>query len=164
MRYYASLLLLLTIVISCSKKNTGRTNFAELTLGGEKFVFDSLEAIFDTSAQATTCNFRVYKRASNSYMMWETLSGSKWINGIYKYPGEPVPGRSVVYLHVQTYVDRVPGSYSLENNPLTLTIDQSENGRIHGTFSGKITCYTCTPYGDEKSITNGEFEMPYSYR
>lgn len=164
MRYCASLLVLLMIIISCSKKKTERTNFVELTVGGEKFVFDSLEAVFDTSTQGITCNFRVYNRASNSNMIWETLSGSKWINGIYEYPGEQFPGRSVVYLHLQTYINRVPGTYTLQNNPLTLTIDQSENGRMHGTFSGKITCYTCTPYGAVVRITNGEFEMPYSYR
>jgi DUF1680 family protein len=44
-----------------------------------------------------------------------------------------------------------------------VTIDQSENGRMHGTFSGKITCITCTPYAEVK-ITKGEFEMPYSNR
>lgn len=164
MRCCASLLLLLTIFISCSKKNTERINFAELTLGDEKFVFDSLEAIFDTTTQSISCNLRVYDRATNSNMIWETLSGSKWINGIYEYPGEPIPGRSVVYLHLQTYIDRVPGIYTLLDDSFNLTIDKSENGRVHGTFSGKITCYTCTPYGADVSITNGEFEMPYSYR
>lgn len=163
MRYCVSFLLSLTMIIGCSKQNTGKTNFAGLTLGDEKFVFDSLEAIIDTSAQAFTCNFRVYDRASNSNMDWEILSGSKWINGIYEYPGELFPGRSLVHLHVQTYIKRVPGTYTLLNNSLTMTIDQSESGRIHGTFSGKITCYTCTPYGAEVRITNGEFEMPYSY-
>ena len=164
MRCCASLLLLLTSIFSCSKKNTERINFAELTLGGEKFVFDSLEAFLDTSTQGITCNFRVYDRASNSNMMWETLSGSKWINGTFEHPGELFPGRSVVYLHLQTYINRVPGTYTLQDNSLTLTIDHSENGRMHGTLSGKITCYTCTPYGTEVNITNGEFEMPYSYR
>ena len=163
MRCYGSLLLLLTITIGCSKKHTERTNFAELTLGSKKFVFDSVEAVFDTSTQGITCNFLLYDRVSHSNMMWETLSGSKWINGTYKYPGDQFPGRSVVYLYLQTYINRVPGTYSLQNS-LTLTIDQSENRRIHGTFSGKLICYTCTPYGDEVSITNGEFEMPYSYR
>lgn len=165
MRYCASLLLLLTIFISCSKNNTKRTHFAELTVGGEKFIFDSLESVFDTSAQGTSCNFRVYNRESNSSMIWEISSGSKWINGTYEYPGELFPGRSVVYLDLQTYLNRLPGTYTLQkDNSLTLTIDQSENGRMHGTLSGKITCYTCSPYGAEVSITNGEFEMPYSYR
>ena len=116
MRCCASLLLLLTIILSCSKKHTERTNFAELTIGGEKLVFDSLAAVFDTSTQGITCYFQVYNRASNSNMIWETLSGSKWINGIYKYPGELFPGRSVVYLHLQTYIDRVPGTYTLLQN------------------------------------------------
>ncbi|MEO5594651.1 MAG: hypothetical protein ABIR15_06660 [Chitinophagaceae bacterium] len=152
------------MIVSCSKQPAERTNFAELTLGGEKFVFDSLEAIFDTSTQGITCNVRVYDRASHSNMMWETMSGSKWINGVYEYPGDLLPGRSVVFLHVQTYKNRIPGTYTLQNNSLTLTIDQSENRRLHGRFSGKITCYTCTPHSAEVSITNGELEMLYSYR
>jgi hypothetical protein len=164
MRNCASLLLLLTIIISCSKKNTVRTHFAELTLGGDKFVFDSLGAVFDTSTQEINCNFLVFDRASNSSMIWETSSGSKWINGTYEYPGEPFPARSVVYLHLQTYIDQVPGTYTLAGNSLILTIDQSENGRMHGTFSGKVICYTCTPYGTVVNISKGEFEMPYSYR
>lgn len=163
MRCCAFLLLLLTFIVSCSKKNTVRTNFAEITLGDQKFVFDSLEAVFDTSTQGITCNVRVYDRATRSNMAWETLSDSKWINGVYEYPGPSFPGRSVLFLHIQTYIDRIPNTYTLLNNSLTLTIDQSENRRIHGTISGKITCYTCTP-NVEVRITNGEFEMPYSYR
>jgi hypothetical protein len=160
----AFLLLLSTIVISCSKKDTGRTHFAELTLGDKRFVFDSLEAVFDTSTQYVTCQFQLYDRASHSYMEWHTLSGlKKWINGTYEFPGEQFPGRSVTYLHLQTYIDRVPGTYVQKNNSFKLTIDQSENRRMHGKFSGVLICYTCTPYGDEVSIT-GEFEMPYSYR
>jgi hypothetical protein len=153
------------MIISCSKKNTVRTHFAELTLGSDTFVFDSLGAVVDTSAQEFSCTFLIFDRASNSYMNWEIVSGSKWINGVYEYPGEPIPARSVVYLHVQTYIDRVPGTYTLlDGNSLSMTIDQSENGRMHGTFSGKITCYTCTPYGKVVNISKGEFEMPYSYR
>ena len=163
MRCCVFLLIVLTIVASCSKKNTVRTNFAELTLGGQKFVFDSLEAVFDTSTQGITCNVRVYDRVSHSNMAWETLSGSRWINGIYGYPGASFPGRSMLFLHIQTYINFFPNTYTLLNNSLTLTIDQSENRRIHGTISGKITCYTCNPTV-EVSITNGEFEMPYSYR
>jgi hypothetical protein len=164
MRYCASLLLLLAIIIGCSKDKKERTNFAELTVRGDKFVFDSLEAIFDTSYQDVfSCNFVLADRASNSYMMWKTMSGTKWINGIYEYPGEYLPGKSIVLLHLQTYIDRVPGTYVLQNNAFTLTIDQSDNGRMHGTFSGKMICYTCTPYGTEEKV-NGEFEMPYSYR
>ncbi|MDP4216191.1 MAG: hypothetical protein Q8927_08315 [Bacteroidota bacterium] len=155
---------MLTIIIGCSKKNAARTNFAELTVDGKKVVFDSLEAVFDTSAQAIDCNFQVYKRGTGTHMEWETESGSRWINGIYNYPGESLPGRSIVYLHIQNYINNVPGSYTLVNNSLTMTIDQSTNGRLHGTFSGKITCYTCNPYGAEVDISNGEFEMPYSYR
>lgn len=166
MRCFASLLLLFTIIIGCSKQKSQRINFVELTVGNDKFVFDSLEAVFDTSTEGITRNFRVYDRASNSSMLWETLSHSKWVNGIYEYPGELFPGRSVVFLHLQGYINRIPALYSLQgnSNSLTLTIDQSENGRIHGTMTGKITCYNCTPYGAVVNLTNGEFEMPYSYR
>lgn len=164
MRYCASLLLLFTMIVSCSKKNNERINFAEIAVDGKTFAFDSLKAVVDTSSQANQANFTVYDRATNSYLTWETLSGAtKWINGIYEFPGQLYPGRSVVFMHLQTYVNRVPGSYSVQNNGLTMTIDQSENGRIHGTFSGKMKCFTCTPYGIEVSI-NGEFEMPYTFR
>ena len=167
MRCCVFLLLLLTIIAGCSKKNTPRTNFAELTIGGDKFVFDSLEAVFDTSAYGFTCNFRIYNRTSHSYMDWEIQSGSKWINGIYECPGQYYPGRSVVFLNLQTYINWIPGTYYLQAQPnttFTLTIDQSENGRMHGTFSGKLVCYTCNPYGAEVRLSNGEFEMPYTYR
>jgi hypothetical protein len=163
MRCIASFLLLLTIVASCSKKDPPRTNFSEVTVNGQKFSFDSREAVFDTSTQGITCEFRFDERASNSNMIWETLTASKWIVGTYEYPGELFPGRSLVYFHLHTYVNRVPGTYVPKNNALALIIDQSENGRMHGTLSGKMICYTCTPYGIEVPI-NGEFEMPYSYR
>lgn len=167
MRGCVFLLLLLTVIIGCSKKNTVRTNFAELTIGGDKFVFDSLEAIFDTSVYGVRCNFAIYNRATHSSMTWETSSGSEWINGIYEYPGQYYPGRSVVFLDLRTYINWVPATYSLQvlqNTSFTLTIDQSENGRMHGTFSGYLICHSCTPYGAEVRLSSGEFEMPYSYR
>ena len=163
MRCCSFLLLLLTMIISCSKKNTARTNFAEITIAGNKFTFDSREAIFDTSRQEIACTIRLDDRASNSYMMWKTSSGSKWINGVYEYPGEYFPGRSVVFMHLHTYINRIPSTYAMQNNSFTLTIDQSKNGRMHGTISGKLFCLTCNPYGTEESII-GEFEMPYSYQ
>ena len=163
MRYYISLVLMLTVIVCCSKKNTERTNFAEITVADEKFVFDSLKVVFDTSFQPVSCEFRFSDPASNSYVMWKTLSYSKWINGVYKYPGDRYTGRSVSYLYLQTYVNRIPNTYTLQNNSLTLTIDKSENGRMHGTFSGKVFCYTSNPYGAIVNIT-GEFELPYTYR
>jgi hypothetical protein len=165
MRCCASFLLLLTIITSCSKR-TGkeRTNFAEVTIGSQKFVFDSLEAVFDTSFQGSiSCEFRLDDRTSNSNMIWKTLSGSKRINGMYKYPGELFPGASLVYLHTQTYVNRVPGTYQPKNDSLALTILRSEKGRMSGTLSGTMFCLTCNPYGLEVPI-NGEFEMPYRYQ
>ena len=164
MRCYACLLLLLTMIISCSKKDTERTNFAEITVGGQKFVFDSQEAVFDTSFPGSiSCEFRFEDRASNSNMVWKTLSGSRRINGAYNYPGELFPGRSLVYLHLQTYSNRVPGTYEPKNDSLTLTILQSENGRMYGTLSGKMICLTCNPYGLEVPMT-AEFEIPHKYR
>jgi hypothetical protein len=164
MRYCLYILLLLTVIISCSKTNNARTNFAELTVGTDKFVFDSLVAVFDTTTQEINCNLLIFDRATNSNMVLETSSGSRWINGAYTYPAVQFPGRSIVFMHLQTYIDRVPGTYNLQDNDFTLTIDQSENGRMHGTFSGKVICYTCTPYGKTVDITKGEFEMAYSYR
>ena len=164
MRCAASLILLLTIIIGCSKEKPPRTNFAELTIDGKKFVFDQLDAYCDTSADGITCNFQVTDQASNSTVTWEITSGERRINASYKYPGELFPGRSLVFLHLQTYIDRVPGTYNLQNNSFKVLIDESENGRMHGTFSGTLICYTCIPYGTEVRITNGEFEMPYSYR
>ncbi len=164
MRCFTSLLLLITIISGCSKPKTEKTNFAEITVDGKKFVFNKLEAIFDTSSQYIACNFQFDDTASNSNMIWEILTGTKRIIGTYIYPGELFPGRSVVLLHLQTYINRIPGTYSPKNNSFTVIIDRSENGRIHGTLSGTMICYTCIPYGAEVPITNGEFEMPYGYR
>ena len=163
MRFCASFILLLTIIFSCSKKHPPRINFGEVTVNGQKFVFDKLEAVFDTSTQGRTCEFRFDDRASNSYMAWETVTASKWIVGTYEYPGELFPGRSLAYMHLGTYVNGVPGSYEPKVNAVALVIDQAENGRMHGTLSGKMICRTCNPYGIEVPI-KAEFEMPYSYR
>ncbi|MES2647637.1 MAG: hypothetical protein V4717_12220 [Bacteroidota bacterium] len=164
MRCCVFLLILLSFFTACSKNKPIRTNFAELTVNGQKFTFDNLEAVFDTSTEQITCNFRFFDNVSNSNMIWETITFSKWINGIYEYPGEQFPGRSIVFLHLQTYLNRFPGSYSLQNTSFKLIIDQSENGRMHGKFSGKLVCYTCNTYGDIVPVTDGEFELPYSYR
>jgi hypothetical protein len=172
MRCFAYLILLVTIFLSCSKKKEPpRTNFAELTLDGRKFSFNVLEAIYDTSSQGSDQgvygNYRFYSSTSSttgSSLDFEIASTSKWLNATYEFPGELFPGKSIVFLHLQTYIDRVPGTYSLQNNTFTITIDSFENGRIHGTFSGKLFCYTSIPYGLIAKVTNGEFELPYSYR
>lgn len=58
MRCCAFFFLLLSIIAGCSKKDVQCTDFAEVTVGGQKFVFDSREAVFDTSTQGNTCEFR----------------------------------------------------------------------------------------------------------
>src|SRR5690242_1581500 len=155
MRCYAFMLLLLTILVSCSKKDKPeRTNFAELTIDNHKIVFDSLEAVFDTSTERITCNFIFFDRLSNSNMDLETISGSKLINGTYEYPGEQFPGQSIVYLGLHTYVNQLPGTYDVEHNNLfSLNIYQSGNGRMRGRFSGKLNCYSCMTSGTDVSVT-----------
>lgn len=165
MRRYVSHVLLLTLIISCSKKNdVERTNFAELTIDGRKFTFDKLEAIIDTSTPGIRCYIRFEDGASNSSLLFKTITGLGRIVDSYQLPGELFPGPSLEYLHLQTYVNRVPGTYLVLNNSLTVIIDKAVNGRMHGSLSGKASCLTCTPYGAEVSITNGEFEVPYSYQ
>ena len=166
MRCCLFFLLLLTIsfTVSCSKKDKERTDFAELTVGGQKFVFDSSEVVIDTSFQGRiSCEFRFDDRASNSNMMWKALTGSKRIIGTYGYPGALFPGPSLEYLYLQTYVNRVPGTYTPKDNAVSLVIYQLANGRMRGTLSGTMTCQTCNPYGLEVPI-NAEFEVPYRYQ
>ena len=164
MRFWTPLLAGLIFFPGCSEDKIPRTNFAELTVKGHKFVFDSMAAVYDSSYQQFAGEFILYNRSSNSEMNLETVSYTKWINGIYEYPGQSYPGKSVNYFALRTYINWVPGQYSLVNNTFKLKIDQSDNGRLHGTFSGKLFCYTCVPYGDTVDLENGEFEMPYSYR
>ena len=163
MRYSILFLSVFGVLLSCSPDKPARTNFAEITVNGQRFVFDSLEALYDSSYQQFTGKFRLNERSSNSEMKLETWSFTKWINGVYEYPGRQYLAKEVTYFSLQTYLNRVPGSYSLIENTFKLTIDQSENGRLHGTFSGKLICYTCVPYGDTVELENGEFEMPYRY-
>ncbi len=167
MRYCASLFVLIAIVFSCSKDKNGteRTNFAELTVNDYKFVFTKLEAILDTGFGYIVCNFRFEDTASNSQMLWEVYTGGEnRIKGTYKFPGELFPGRSIPFLHLGTYIGRVPYSYQPKENSVTATIDYAENGRIHGIFSGRMFCLSCDPYYLEVDLADGEFEMPYSYR
>jgi hypothetical protein len=169
MRYFLSLLLLITIITGCSKKSTTeRTNFLELTVGGKKLSFNIKDtAVLDTVYPNSFWHFTVNDNGSPySTLEWVLLSGSKWVNGNYEFPGEYFPGRSISYMYVTTYVNGPREGYSLPNlnlNPFNITIDWSDNGRIHGTFSGTVTCYTCATPGTLVKITNGEFEMPYSF-
>lgn len=166
MRSCIFLLLLSTVLISCSKKEKAeqRSNFAEVTVNGNTFKFTTLEAIIDTSHDGNTCNVAVRDTVSNSSMVFETLVGfTKRTEGNYQYPGELFPGPSLVYLHMQTYVNSYPATYTVQNDAFKLVIDEVAKGRMHGTLSGKINCYTCTPYFMLADI-NGEFEMPVTYR
>ena len=92
------------------KRHSLADQFVEVTISGQKFTFDRLEAPFDTSTQGITCNFQIDDTASNSYIARETLSFLKWINGIQEYRGQPFPARSVVYLHLQTHINHVTGT------------------------------------------------------
>ncbi|HEY6505674.1 MAG TPA: hypothetical protein VIZ28_16980 [Chitinophagaceae bacterium] len=168
MRYFLFLLLLITIIAGCSKKGIERTNFLELTVDGKKLSFDIKDtAVLDTVYPASFWHFTVYdNRSPYSILNWVLLSGSKWVNGNYEFPGEYFPGRSISYMDLTTYVNGPYEGYSLVNlylNPFKITIDGSDNGRIHGTFSGTVTCNTCATPGTLVKITEGEFEMPYRF-
>ena len=168
MRYLLSLLLLITIIAGCSKNNTTeRTNFVEFTVGGKKIEFNIKDTVLlDTVPSHTFWHFSIYNNVSaRSYLEWVLLSTSKWVNGDYEYPGGYQ--RTINYMNLSTSVTGPMESYYLANlyhNPFKITIDRSENGRIHGTFSGTMTCSSCATPGDFVKITNGEFEMPYSFK
>lgn len=166
MRCCIFLLLLTTLFLSCSKKEKAKEqkDFAKLTVNGNTFNFTTFEAIIDTSHDGNTCNVTVRDTVSNSNMIFETLVGTtKRPQGEYKYPGELFPGPSLVFLHIQTYVNSYPATYTVQNDAFKLVIDGVANGRMYGSLSGKINCYTCTPYFMLVDIS-GEFEMPVTYR
>src|SRR6185295_8734816 len=97
MRHFLFLLLLITIIAGCSKKNTtGRTNFLELTVEGKKLSFDIKDTmVLDTVYPNSFWQFTAYdNRSPYSILHWVLLSGSKWVNGNYESPGEYFPGRS----------------------------------------------------------------------
>lgn len=169
MRYFLALLLLVMMIAGCSKKAvTERTNFLELTVEGKKLSFDIKDtAVLDTVYPANYWEFTVNdNRSPYSTLRWVLESGSKWVNGIYAYPGEYYPGRSINYMYLSTYVNGPYEGYYMSDrnlNAITITIDRSDNGRIHGTFSGTMSCYTCADTGTFGTITRGEFEMAYRF-
>jgi hypothetical protein len=162
MRWLVPFLLLLLFITGCSKKKSERTNFFELNVQGNKFTFNKFNVVFDTTY--LHWEFQIDDTTTNSYVTLDLRGGTKWINGEYTNPPDIVSGREISNLTLQTYVNRYPGTYFLANNPFSVTIDRSENGRIHGTFYGKMTCSNCVPYGLIVNITNGEFELPYIVR
>jgi len=169
MRYFLPLLLLIIIIAGCSKKDTTvRTNFLELTVEGKKLTFDIKDtAVLDTVYPASYWEFTANdNRSPYSILRWVLESDSKWVNGIYEYTGRYNPGRSINYIYLNTYVSGLYEAYYLDNrnlNTFTLKIDQSDNWRLHGTFSGTMSSSSGAPSGTSIKITNGEFEMPYRF-
>lgn len=169
MRYFLSILLLVTIITGCSKKDSPvRTNFLELTVEGKKLSFDIKDTVvLDTAYPASFWNFSVDdNRSPHSNLEWVLLSDSKWVNGVYEYAGINVPGRSIFHIFLTTYVNGPYESYYVNKydlNTFTITIDQSDNGRLHGTFSGNMTNSSGGISGNIFQVTNGEFEMPYRF-
>ena len=160
---YLFILHLFAIVLSCSKKEDikiMRSNFAELTIDGNRIVFNKLEAIVDTSTDAIGCQIKFEDTLSNSYMLFNTVAGFRSILHNYQWPGESFPGPSLSNFILQTYINKFSATYVVQNTMFSVTIDSSKNGRMHGTFSGKVICYSCYPY-TESNVTNGEFELPY---
>lgn len=166
MRCCTFLLLLTTLFLSCSKKEKPeeQKDFAKVTIAGNTFNFTNLEAVIDTSHDGNTCNVAVRDTVSNSNMIFETQVGTtKNPRGEYRYTGGQFPDPLLVFLHIQTYLNGFAGTYTVQNDAFKVIIDKLANGRMHGTLSGKINCYTCTTYFMLVDI-NGEFEMPVTYR
>ena len=165
MRTVAIAVFAFILITSCSKSAPKRMNFAELKVDSLTFVFDSLSAEFDTTYYGTICVFMAYDRASGSRLTWTANNSSKqWFNGEYKYTRFYGLDRSLNSFYLGGYVIRYPKYYLLEvTNSLTMTVEQSQNGRIHGTFEGTLTCNSCTPYGKQVTIDKAEFEMPYTF-
>ncbi len=166
MRFGILLALSVTLITGCSKKDDpARTNFAELTVSGHKISFDRLEAVVDTSTYATNTELRFEDSRSNSYLLMKTTVGGRQMVKVYENMGEPFPRPTLESLLLQTYINAMPGTYLPTTNSLKVHIDKVENGRLHGTLSGKVACYSCNISGDEKpEVVNGEFELPYTYK
>lgn len=169
MRYFLPLLLILIIIADCKKKDSPvHTNFLELKVDGKQLSFEIKDtAVLDTVYPANYWEFTAKdNRSPYSIMHWVLESDSKWVNGVYEYAGINVPGRSIFSLYLTTYVNGPYESYYPNNqnlNYFTIKIDQSDNGRLHGTFSGSMTNSSGATSGTIVKITNGEFEMPYRF-
>jgi hypothetical protein len=152
-------------ITGCSKSTPKRINFAELKVDSLTFTFDSVSVERDTMYYGTSLHFMAFDRASGSRLTWEAQSASKyWINGTYKFREIYGADRSLSRLYLGAYVNRYPKYYQLSDlNSFTMTINQSENGRVHGIFEGTLTCNSCAVYGQLVPIDRAEFEMPYTY-
>lgn len=155
------LALMLTLIISCSKEpEVERTNFAEITVDGKKFTFDKFEAIVAKGDGYVGIEFTFNNTTSNSHLSFYLESFSKLVN-TYRY-GDRYPTPYISWMHLQTYINKFPETYELIQWGQTVIIDKDKEGRIHGTLSGKITCYTCVP--NKLVDISGEFELAYSFR
>lgn len=169
MRYFLLILLLVTIIAGCSKKDSPvRTNFLELTLDDKKLTFNIKDTVvLDTVYPANYWELYIQdNRSPYSILEWVIESDSKWVNGVYEYAGINVPGRSIFHISLTTYINGLYESYYVNKhnlNTFTITIDQSDNGRLHGTFSGSMTNSSGGVSGNIVQVTNGEFEMPYRF-
>jgi hypothetical protein len=168
MRYLLPLLLILIIIAGCKKKALLRTNFLELKVDGKQLFFDIKDtAVLDTVYPATYWEFTANdNRSPYSNLRWVLLSDSKWVNGVYEYAGINIAGRSIFYIYLTTYVSGPYDAYYVNKqnlNYFTIKIDQSDNGRLHGTFSGTMTNSSGVTPGLIVKVTDGEFEMPYRF-
>ena len=169
-RTISMLLLLTALITGCKKKSDPeRTNFFEFTIEGKKLSFNVKDTVLlDTVPGNSFWQLDIDDNLSpqHSNFRWTLLSRSKWVNGTYEYPGT-FAERSVFDLQLSTYVNGPWQYYYLTNgnlNVFKITIDRSDNGRLHGIFSGNITCPGCSATGTIVPMSNGEFEMPYRFK
>ena len=157
MRHFSVLVLVLACILGCSDDpEVKRTDFAEVTVEGKKFTFSRLEATVNDNG-SISCEVMFEDPKTNSYLNFLTTSHDRLWNE-YKSGGFTP---KIEWLHLQSYDNRVPGTYSLSVYLMTVKIDKDKDGRIHGSLSGKLECSTCLP-GDEIVWVTGEFELPYT--
>lgn len=164
MRFITALVPVLLIIHGCSDDpEVERTNFAEVTVDGKKFAFNSLEATVKegdiTKGEVyISSEFTFTDTESNSYLTFTTVADNRLVN---KYKtGEFYPIPTVSMLHLQTYINKVPSTYVVNVYLVTVTIDKDKDNRMHGSLYGKLECITCS--GNEIVEVSGEFEVPYN--
>lgn len=172
MRHLFILVLVLMFITGCSEEDVAeRTNFAEIAVDGNKFSFNELEANvskgdLNDGYAYVSCEFNFIDTRSNSvlnFFVFYYSTNASLVN-IYKYNEyyqEYYRYGTLDWLHLQTYFERIPGTYTLKDQLLKVTIDRDKNGRLHGSLSGKLSCATCATV-DELVEISGEFELPYS--
>lgn len=169
MRFFSILVPMLIVIYGCSddpEVEVERTDFAEVTVDGKKFSFNRLEAkvIKGDVSQGdlwVACELNFADTTTNSYLSFYTEATYQIVN---KYiAGDLFPTPTVHWLNLQTYFNRMPGTYTMRAFYMTVTIDKDKDSRMHGVLSGKVECLTCPPDSELVSIS-GEFEVPYTYR